>query len=60
MFTLVGMLISLGFKALSLISGEHGLDYYYGKKLDWRFMPQFQAKFKLETILEDEKVFSKG
>jgi hypothetical protein len=33
MITLVGVLISLGFKALSLIGGEHGLDYYYGKKL---------------------------
>jgi hypothetical protein len=31
--TLVGRLISLRIKALSLIGGEHGLDYYYGKKL---------------------------
>ncbi len=60
MFTLVGVLISLGLKALSIIGGEHGLDYYYGKELAWWFMRQLQAKFKLETILEGGKVFGKG
>ncbi len=52
MFTLGG-----NFKLPSLVGGKLGSNYYYGENLAW--LLQLQAKFKLEAIFENEKVFGK-
>jgi hypothetical protein len=51
-FTLGG-----NFKLPSLVGGKLGSNYYYGENLAW--LLQLQAKFKLEAIFENEKVFGK-
>ncbi len=39
---------------------NQNLDYYYCKEFAWQSICQLQAKFKLQTILDNIKTFSKG
>ncbi len=58
----MGSLSCLGddnFKVSLFASGQHGLDYYYCEKLAWQSMCQLQAKFKLQTTLDNIKTFNK-
>jgi hypothetical protein len=56
-FNLGGMLTTLSRHLY--VGGELGSNYYYGENLVWLLALQLQAKFKLEAIFENEKVFGK-
>jgi hypothetical protein len=47
------------FKLPSLVGGKLGSNNYYGENLALLLALQLQAKFKLEAIFENEKVFGK-